>query len=82
MCREEGGDGVAEIPIQPKRGGGIWPWVIGAVVVLLLLWYLLNRRADSDDVTPAAGDTTKTTSIMSTPALANAHFVTNTSRRS
>jgi hypothetical protein len=73
---------VAEIPIQPKRGAGIWPWIIGAIVVLLLLWFLLNRRADTDDVTPAGTDTTKTTSTMSAPSMASAHFVTNTSWRS
>jgi hypothetical protein len=74
---------MAEIPIQPKRGGSnIWPWIIGAIVLVLLLWYLLARRADTDDATPAGADTTKTTSVMSARPLAAAHFVANPSWRS
>jgi hypothetical protein len=71
---------VAEIPIQPKRGGSKLPWIIGAIAVLLLLWLLLGRRG-GDDARPAGADTTKTSSIMATGNFAAASFVTMNSRR-
>ena len=71
MNSPEGGEKVAEIPIQEKRGRNIWPWIIGAVVLLLALWLLLGRKDDDDTTTPATQDSTKT-SLLMTPR----HFAT------
>lgn len=46
---------MAEIPIQRKTGGGIWGWVIGALVILALLWFFFARN-DRDDVTRTGAD--------------------------
>ena len=44
---------MAEIRVEPKRGGARWLWVVIAlVVVALLAWYFLNRR---DATAPATG---------------------------
>ena len=71
---------MAEIPIQPKRGGGIWPWVIGAIAILLLLWLLLGRSSD-DAPTPPAQDTTRTTSISNLQRYSDVALVTPMYRR-
>ncbi|HVF38996.1 MAG TPA: hypothetical protein VM939_03780 [Gemmatimonadaceae bacterium] len=72
---------MAEIPIQPKRGGSKLPWIIGALALLLVLWLLLGR-GDNDDATPAGADTTKTSSVTSEYHPVFAHVVALPNRRS
>ncbi len=39
---------MAEIRVEPRRGGARWLWVVIALVVLALLaWYFLNNRGDA-----------------------------------
>ena len=45
---------MAEIRVEPKRGGARWLWVlIALVVVALLAWYFLSNRQDTN--APATG---------------------------
>ena len=45
---------MAEIRVEPKRGGARWLWVLIALVVLALLaWYFLSNRGDAS--APATG---------------------------
>jgi hypothetical protein len=58
---------MAEIKVEPKRGGLGWLW---AIIILALIaaaiWYFMNNRAVPATVTPA--DSTRTS--MAAPASA------------
>jgi hypothetical protein len=73
-------DHVAEIPIQQKRGGGIWPWIIGAIAVLLLLWLLFGRSSDNAPA-PTGPDTTRTSSLPEWERFRGVPLATMTYRR-
>lgn len=70
---------MAEIPIQPKRGGSKLPWIIGALALVLVLWLLLGRKS-SDNTNPAGADTTKTSSLISGNHPLLAHVVDQSER--
>ena len=58
---------MAEIHVQEKKRGSIWPWIIGAVALLALLWVFVDR--DSGDQYAAGDvDTSLTSSAPVTPA--------------
>ena len=58
---------MAEIPIQPKRNRSILPLILGLIVIAALIWFLMSRRNHDDTTPPAGTDTTKTSSVMSSP---------------
>jgi hypothetical protein len=45
---------VADINIQEKRGPGIWPWIIGALVLVLIVWGVTQMTRDDHDAGTAA----------------------------
>ena len=56
---------MAEIRVEPKRGGARWLWLlIALVVVALLAWYFLNTRR-ADNTAPTTGQ-----AVQGAPALA------------
>jgi hypothetical protein len=43
---------MAEIPVEKKKkGGSIWPWILGIVVVGLLIWLLADNNVVVEDGT-------------------------------
>lgn len=45
---------MAEIPIQEKRGGKSWLWIIALLALALLAWMFLANGDDDVEVRPAA----------------------------
>jgi hypothetical protein len=67
---------MAEIKVEPKRGGLGWLWAIILLVVAgVLVWYFMTQRAAPTTTVPA--DSTRTSTIelpMHRAALAVSHI--------
>jgi hypothetical protein len=58
---------MAEIKVEPKRGGLGWLWaIIILVLVAAVLWYVFNGRTAPATVTPA--DSARTSMIERVPS--------------
>lgn len=40
---------MADIDIQEKRGGSVWPWIIGALALVLVIWGVTEMMGGDDD---------------------------------
>lgn len=58
---------MAEIPIQRKKGGGIWPWLVGLLLLLILLWFFFWRNHDNATTAATAADSTMTVNSTTIP---------------
>lgn len=41
---------MADIEIERKRGGSVWPWILGLLLLLLLGWLLWEWLDDDREV--------------------------------
>lgn len=55
------------IPIQQKKGGAWWLWLLGLALAGLVIWALIALFDDDDDTTAAAPGTDTTPAATSTP---------------
>lgn len=64
---------MAEINVERKEGGSIWPWIIGMLALLLIGWLLYSMFDRDDDVAevPVATEPIATTPVVD-PAVAPA----------
>lgn len=51
---------MADINLERKKGGSIWPWIIGLLVLLLLIWVIVEAMDRDDPDVVATGTATET----------------------
>ena len=58
---------MAEIPIQEKRGGKSWLWIVARLAIALLAWMVLANDRDDVNAVPATETGTLTPAPTSAP---------------
>ncbi|MDQ3557159.1 MAG: hypothetical protein M3409_10365 [Gemmatimonadota bacterium] len=48
---------MADINVERKEGGSIWPWILGLLLLALLAWWFFSQRNDDRVDTRTTADT-------------------------